>query len=331
MATCAIKFAKSKQHIYVGEFLHKGVEALPFLHKKGGPYIMKQQLRHRTKHSLSPFMQITWNIFQVMVGSAILALSFNLFLLPHGIASGGVSGVSILVERQLNIPPAVTQWTFNIPLFIAAIWLLGKKFGVKAILGSIVFPLFVLLTSSIPTPTSNPLLAAIYSGIGVGVGLAIVYRGGGSTGGLDLAAQMLHRLTGIPYNLAVVCFDGAVIIGAAIIISPELSLYALISLFVTSKSIDFVQNGLQLSKVAFIISEQTEQLEQAILHDLDHGLTKLEGTGGYTGNPRNVLMVVVAQNEIAKLKKTVANLDPKAFIIISNTGEVLGKGFKSYQ
>ena len=303
----------------------------PFYIRKVGPSIMKQRSRHATKDSLSPSIQITWNILQVLIGSCILALSFNLFLLPHGIASGGVSGISILVERQLQIPPAVTQWSLNIPLFIAAIWLLGKKFGAKSILGSIVFPLFVLLTSHFPIPTSNPLLAAIYGGIGVGVGLAIVYRGGGSTGGLDLASQMLHRLTGIPYNLAVVCFDGAVIIGAAIIISPELSLYALISLFVTSKSIDFVQNGLQLSKVAFIISEQTEALEQAILHDLDRGLTKLEGTGGYTGNPRNVLMVVVAQNEVSKLKRTVAKLDPKAFIIISNTGEVLGKGFKSYQ
>lgn len=314
-----------------GEFLHNGVETLLFYIRKVGLHAMKQQTRKTVKYSLSPSMQIAWNIIQVIIGSFILALSFNLFLLPNGIASGGVSGISILVERQLQIPPAVTQWALNIPLFIAAIWLLGKKFGAKSILGSTVFPLFVLLTSHFPAPTDNPILASIYGGIGVGIGLAIVYRGGGSTGGLDLASQMLHRLTGIPYNLAVVCFDGAVIIAAAIIISPELSLYALISLFVTSKSIDFVQNGLQLSKVAFIISEQTEQLEQAILQDLNRGLTKLEGTGGYTGNPRNVIMVVVAQNEVSKLKRTVAKLDPTAFIIISNTGEVLGEGFKSYQ
>jgi len=314
-----------------GEFLHSCVKTLLFYIRKVGSQTMKQQTRHRARRPLSPSMQVAWNIIQVIMGSFILALSFNLFLLPHGIASGGVSGISILVERQLQIPPAITQWALNIPLFIAAIWLLGKKFGAKSILGSIVFPLFVLLTAHFPTPTDNPILASIYGGVGVGIGLAIVYRGGGSTGGLDLAAQMLHRLTGIPYNLAVVCFDGAVIIGAAIIISPELSLYALISLFVTSKSIDFVQNGLQLSKVAFIISEQTEQLEQAILKDLNRGLTKLEGTGGYTGDPRNVIMVVVAQSEVSKLKRTVAEHDPTAFIIISNTGEVLGEGFKSYQ
>lgn len=290
-----------------------------------------KQVTKQAKHSLSPSMQIAWNIAQVIVGSCILAISFNLFLLPNGIASGGVSGISILVQRVFNIPPAVTQWTLNIPLFIAAIWLLGKKFGAKSILGSIVFPFFVLITSHLSPPTDNPLLAAIYGGIGVGVGLALVFRGGGSTGGLDLAAQMLHRFTGMPYNLAVVCFDGAVIITAAIIISPELSLYALISLFVTSKSIDFVQNGLQLSKVAFIISDKTEQLELAILHDLDRGLTKLDGKGGYTGDARNVIMVVVSQNEVSKLKKTVEKHDPTAFVIISSTAEVLGEGFKSYQ
>lgn len=285
----------------------------------------------RKRTSMSPAMHISWNILQVMIGSCLLAISFNLFLLPNGIASGGVAGVSVLVERIAGIQPAVTQWVFNIPLFLAAIIVLGKKFGAKSILGSIVFPLFVLLTSHIPAPTNTPILAAIYGGIGVGLGLAIVFRGGGSTGGLDLAAQMLHKLTGIPYNLAVVCFDGAVIIGTAIIISPEIALYALISLFVTSKTIDFVQNGLQLSKVAFIISDRSEELQSLILNDLDRGLTKLKGEGGYTGHARNVIMVVVSQHEVARLKKTVAKHDPKAFVIISNTAEVLGEGFKTYQ
>lgn len=292
---------------------------------------MTQKTRRQARAPLSPSMQVAWNMIQVVVGSCLLALSFNLFLLPSGIASGGVAGISVLVQRVANIAPAITQWSFNIPLFIAAIAVLGKKFGAKSILGSIIFPFFVLMTSHLPSPTDNPILAAIYGGIGVGLGLSIVFRGGGSTGGLDLAAQMLHKLTGIPYNLAVVCFDGAVIIGTAIIISPEVALYALISLFVTSKTIDFAQNGLQLSKVAFIISERSEELEPIILHDLDRGLTKLKGEGGYTGQARNVIMVVVAQHEVVKLKKTVARHDPSAFVIISNTAEVLGEGFKSYQ
>jgi len=287
--------------------------------------------RKSRKRVLSPPVEILWNIVQIIIGSCILAISFNLFLAPNGIASGGVSGISILIQHVFDVPPPITQWVFNIPLFVAAFWLLGRKFALRAALGSILFPLFVLLTSHLPTPTDNPLLAAIYGGMGIGLALSIVYRGGGSTGGLDLAAQMLHRYTNLPYNLAVACFDGAVIIAAAIIFSPEISLYALISLFVTSKTIDFMQNGLQLSKVAFIISEHTAELEKEILHRLDRGFTKLQGYGGYTGDARNVLMVVVRQNEVSNLKRTVENLDPAAFIIISNATEVLGEGFKKYQ
>ncbi|MFC4777799.1 YitT family protein [Paenibacillus sp. GCM10023252] len=273
-------------------------------------------------------MEAVWNIVQLIIGSFIVAVSFNLFLVPNGIASGGVSGISILVQRTLSITPAVTQWVINIPLFLVGLWLLGKRFAMKTALGTAVLPLFVLLTAHWPAPTENPLLGAIYGGIGVGLGLGLVFRGRGSTGGLDLAAQILHRYTGIPLGLAVVCFDGCVIIAAGIIISPEIALYALIGLYVTSKTIDLVQSGLQLSKVAFIISEETEALAQVILHDLDRGLTRLDGHGGYTGAGRTVMMVVVGQNEVPKLKQLVKAVDPGAFVIISNTAEVLGQGFK---
>lgn len=277
---------------------------------------------------INPKAQAVWNVMQLLLGSLIVALSFNLFLVPNGIASGGVSGISILVQELTGITPALTQWALNIPLFIAGLLMLGRKFGAKTLLGTVVLPLFVLLTAHMPAPTDNPILAAIYGGIGVGLGLGLVFRGGGSTGGLDLAAQILHRYTGLPYSLAIVCFDGCVIIAAGIIFTPEVSLYALIALFVTSKTIDIVQNGLQLSKVAFIISERSEEVAEAILHDLDRGLTRLDGHGGYTGAGRTVLMVVVGQNEVPKLKQLVRSIDSGAFVIISNTAEVLGQGFK---
>ena len=288
---------------------------------------MKDNERQQSKSKVLSYL---WNITQILIGSFILAASFNLFLAPSGIASGGVSGLSILIERVFGLKPAITQWLFNIPLFLLALWLLGERFAANALLGSFIFPLFVLLTESFNPPTDNPLLAALYGGIGVGVGLAVVFRGGGSTGGLDFLAQIMNRYANLKYNYSVAILDGFVIIAAAFVISPENSLYALISLFVTSKVIDFIQNGMQLSKVAFIISEHTAELEKAILHDLDRGLTKLDGKGGYTGEAKNVLMVVVRQSEVTKLKQTVAKLDRKAFVIISDTTEVLGEGFQSY-
>lgn len=283
---------------------------------------------HHHRRELNPRLQAIAGTILLLLGSFLIAISFNVFFVPLGIASGGISGVSILVNRLTGIAPAYIQWAFNVPLFLLGLWLLGKRFALKTALGSFMLPLFVLLTSHWPPLTENALLAAIYGGIGVGAGLGLVFRGQGSTGGLDLAAQLLHRYTGIRLGLAVACFDGLVIAAAGVLISPEISLYALIGLFVTSKTIDFIQTGLALSKVAFIISGRAEEIRQAVLHDLDRGLTSLDGHGGYTGAARQVLLVVVGQGEVSKLKRLVRSVDPAAFVIISDTAEVLGEGFK---
>ncbi|MFC4601650.1 YitT family protein [Cohnella hongkongensis] len=264
----------------------------------------------------------------VLVGAFFIAASFNLFLLPNRIASGGVSGISIILNSLLGFPPAYTQWALNIPLFIAGILVLGKRFGVKTVIGSVVLPLFVLLTSHWSPPTNDPLLAAIYGGLGVGVGLGLVFRGRGSTGGLDAAAQILHRVLGLRLGLAVAFLDGLVILSAGLFISLENALYALIGLFTTSKTIDLIQSGLQTSKAAFIISRDPERVSAAILNELDRGLTRLQGTGGYTGDDRPVLLAVVGQNEVVRLKLLVRDADPDAFVIIANAAEVLGEGFR---
>lgn len=264
----------------------------------------------------------------LLLGSFIIALSFNLFLSPNQVASGGVTGISVIVYHKLAVEPAITQWMLNIPLFLAGVLFLGKQFGLKTAVGSFVLPLFVLLTKGLPALTDNILLATIYGGIGVGVGLGIVFRGRGSTGGMDLAAQLIHKFTGTSLGLAVAMLDGLVILTAGIVFSAEKALFALIGLYVTGKTIDVVQLGFRYAKVAYIISEQTEAISAAILHDLDRGLTKLSGAGGYTGQARTVLMVVVSQTEVSKLKEIVKEVDPAAFVIISDTHEVLGEGFK---
>lgn len=266
----------------------------------------------------------------LLAGSFIIAASFNLFLRPNQVASGGITGISLIVMHLAGIQPAVTQWVLNIPLFLTGVAFLGRQFGVKTAVGTVILPFFVLLTSKLQAPTDNLLLAAVYGGIGVGVGLGLVFRGRGSTGGLDLAAQLIHKFTGIGLAIAVALLDGMVIVTAGIVFSAEKALFALIGLYVTSKTIDVVQIGFGYAKVAFIISEKAEEISQAVLHDLDRGLTKLSGAGGYTGNDRTVLMVVVSQTEVTKLKELVKLVDPAAFIIISETREVLGKGFRMH-
>lgn len=264
----------------------------------------------------------------LLLGSLLIALSFNYCLKPNQVAAGGVTGISVITLELFGFQPALTQWALNIPLFLLGVFLLGKQFGLKTAVGSFVLPLFVLLTQNGEPLTDNLLLATIYGGIGIGAGLGIVFRGRGSTGGLDLAAQLIHRFTGISLGIAVAMLDGLVILTAGLVFDAEKALFALIGLYVTSKTIDVVQLGFNYAKVAYIISEETEAIAEAVLHDLDRGLTKLNGAGGYTGTERTVLMVVVSQNEVTRLKELVRDVDPAAFIIISETREVLGKGFK---
>ncbi|MBX4145783.1 hypothetical protein AK95_05795 [Paenibacillus sp. LC231] len=275
-----------------------------------------------------PLRQTVDTVF-IIIGSFIMALSFNLFFLPNHIASGGVSGLSVLAQAWLGIEPAFTQWALNIPLFVLGFWLLGRDYGIRSLLGSVVLPLFVFLTKDWPIPTSNPLLASIYGGIGVGIGMGLVYRGRGSTGGLTIVAQLLQKYSGLSFSLCVVLLDAIVISSAALVLSLEQALYALIGLYVTGKVIDAIELGFSFTKVAYIISDHTEPITKAILEDLDRGLTKLTAEGGYTGEHRTVLMVVVGQSEIPRLKTVVQSVDPNAFVIISNAHEVLGEGFRN--
>ncbi|WP_211749552.1 YitT family protein [Paenibacillus sp. Marseille-Q4541] len=289
-----------------------------------------QQPKNRRLNSIIPIdgpKRIALDTILIMFGAFIMAIAFNLFLVPNQIASGGVSGISILAKEALGFEPAFTQWALNIPLFIAGYLILGRQYGIRSLLGSIMLPFFVYLTSSWVVPTSNPLLASIFGGIGVGLGIGIVYRGRGSTGGLTILAQIIQKFSGLRLSLCIMMLDGAVIILAGWVLSLENSLFALISLYVTGKMIDTVEMGFGTSKVAYIISNHTELITKAILSDLDRGLTKLSAQGGYTDDDRTVLMVVVGQNEIARLKTLVRSVDPNAFVTITNAHEVLGEGF----
>ena len=287
--------------------------------------------RNRKSKGLIPMEGPVRHVFDtvcIIVGSFIIAVGFNLFFLPNGIASGGVSGLSVLGEAWLGLEPALTQWAFNIPLFVLGIVLLGKSYGLRSLLGSVILPLFVLMTKDWPIPTANPLLASIYGGICVGLGIGLVFRGRGSTGGLTILAQVIQKVSGLSFSLCVVMLDGTVIILAAFVLSMEQALYALVALYVTGKVIDTVELGFNYTKVAYIISEHTESIAATILQDLDRGLTKLNAQGGFTGDDRTVLMVVVGQSEVTRLKTLVQSVDREAFVIITNAHEVLGEGFK---
>lgn len=284
--------------------------------------------RNRNGYQVNPVIQRVKEYTYVMLGSAIVALAFNLFLLPNRVASGGVSGISTILDSTLGWEPGIVQLCFNIPLFLAGVVLLGKQFGLKTLVGTITLPLIVLWTAGIEPATTDPLLGSLFGGIGVGLGLGLVFRGRASTGGTDLAAQIIHKYTGLTLGTCVAAIDGLIVISAAIVFDLELGMYALIGLYVTSKTIDLVQVGLGYSKMAIVITQKEEEVKQAILTKIDRGVTKLSATGGYTEDERPVLMCVVDQTEFTKLKQVVRSIDASAFVVVMNASEVLGEGFK---
>jgi uncharacterized membrane-anchored protein YitT (DUF2179 family) len=283
--------------------------------------------RKRTKQ-LNPKLEFISEYLYILLGSAIIAMTFNLFLLPNNIASGGVSGISTILKPTLGWEPAFVQWSFNIPLFIAGVVLLGKQFGIKTFVGTIFLPLVVFSTNHLEPWTNDPLLGALFGGIGVGLGLGIVFRGNASTGGTDLAAQIIHKYTGLTLGTCVAIIDGLIVLTAAVVFDIERGLYALIALYVTTKTIDLVQIGLGRSKMTMIISNRQAEIQEAILNKIDRGVTKLSAYGGYTDHERPVVMCVVDQTEFTKLKQLVKTIDPTAFIIVMDASEVLGEGFK---
>ncbi|NMM65394.1 YitT family protein [Clostridium sp. P21] len=268
-----------------------------------------------------------WEYFQIVIGCFITAISFNVFLAPNQIVSGGTAGLSIIVKQLYGVEPAITQWATNIPLFFIGLLFLGKKFGVKTAFGSCVLPLLILLTKNMPTVTQNPILSSVYGGVLAGIGLGLVFRSNGSTGGTSIIATLINYYTGFSIGKSQLIIDGLVILSGGLVFNVEKILYALIVNFITGKAIDLIQLGFTSSKLAFVVSDRVEEIRNAVIKDLDRGLTKLSGVGGYTEEEHDVLMVVMQQMEVNKFKVLVKEYDPNAFIIISDTHEVLGMGF----
>ncbi|MBT2581695.1 YitT family protein [Planococcus sp. ISL-109] len=286
----------------------------------------KRNIR-KQKHP-HPVLSTVLDYLAVLAGAAIVAVSFNVFLLPNEVASGGVSGISTILFGLFEWKPAFVQWALNIPLFIAGLILLGKNFGIKTAVGTVFLPLVVFMTESWEPWTQDPLLGSLFGGIMVGLGLGIVFRGKASTGGTDLAAQIITKYTGLTLGTSVAIIDGMIVLAAAIVFDIEKGLYALIGLYLTTKTIDLVQVGFGRSKMVYIITNKQVEIREAIYEEVDRGVTELTATGGYSGTEKPILMVVIPQTEFTKLKQLVKLIDPQAFVIVSDASEVLGEGFK---
>lgn len=270
---------------------------------------------------------IFYDYIQVIIGAALVGLSYNMFLLPSRLAAGGVSGVSTLLYDLYQWNPAYVQFGINLPLFLAGLFILGKDFSAKTLIGTMFVPFIIWLTQAMDIRVHDPMLGAIYGGIMLGVGLGIVYRGGGSTGGTAMIAQLLKKFTGISSGFAQLIVDGFVVAASALVFNLEIALFALISIYVTSKVIDFVQLQTSPTKLVMIITEQEDVIQRIIRDEIDRGMTKVKSLGGYSNTERTVILCVMEQSEAVYLKKVLQEQEPASFVIFLNASEILGRGF----
>jgi uncharacterized membrane-anchored protein YitT (DUF2179 family) len=266
----------------------------------------------------------------VTLGVLLTALGLDLFLIPNKIAAGGVSGIAIVIHYIAGVPVGITMLALNVPLFLLGIYRLGLKFGFRSLYGTVSLSLLVdVLSPHLPVLTKDPMLAGVFGGVLVGLGLGLVFRFRGTTGGTDLAAAVLRTYTGANVGQLLFLVDAMVVLAAGFAFNSwELGMYALITIFITAWLIDLVQEGISYAKAFFIISTRSDAIAEAVLNRMDRGATALKGRGMYTRADKEILLVVVNRAQVTVLKDLVYKEDPGAFVIMADVHEVLGEGFK---
>ena len=268
----------------------------------------------------------------ILVGAVILAVGMNMFMIPNMLAPGGISGFAVVLYHLFQLPVGLTIILLNIPLFIVGYLVLGSRVVLQSLLGTVLFSIAVEATAPfLPAATDDLLLASVYGGVVMGVGVGLVFRYRGSTGGTGLLSLILAKAKGISPGQAMFWGDIVVLASAVFVFGGEAAMYAALALFVSVKVIDAILEGLGLAKSVIIITDQGEKINKRLLYELGRGVTWLEGHGGYTKETREVLLCVVARQQTAQLKGIIHQVDPDAFVIIGNATEVHGEGFKKMQ
>ena len=263
----------------------------------------------------------------VVLGTLLGGVSFNGFFLPYDIAPGGVTGISTVLASFLPLGVGLLSFLINVPLFLLGWRTVGWRFAVRSFIAMLLLSLFIDVLPS-GDLSGNVMLAAIFGGLLLGVGLGMVVRGGATTGGTDMAAKMLHeRISFVSIPAILLAIDGVVVLVAAMVFGAEAGLWALISLFVSSYAMDMVIKGFNTAMQFMIITNHADEIIRRIHGELDRGCTRLMAQGTYSGRNVGTLICVLSRMEAPQLKKIVAEVDPKAFVTVCNVNEALGEGF----
>jgi len=270
----------------------------------------------------------------IVVGCAVMGLAYALFLIPHHFVPGGVSGIAIIINAFAGWPVGALIVVLNVPVFLFGLKTMGKRYVLNSLAGMIVSSAFIDLFNRVlrlPSATDNAVLAAIYGGITLGVGLGIVFRGRASTGGSDIIGMVLSKHTGLSLGFGIMIADFVVISASGLAFgSLEAPLYGYLVLFLSTKVIDMVLEGWSYSKLVIITSSRTEEIADFILHKLDRSGTALRSRSLYLNREGEIILTVVHRKQLSDLRSFIKKTDPEAFVVINDTYDVLGKGFKSH-
>ena len=269
-------------------------------------------------------------ILETLLGAFIMAIAVSLFLLPNELSSGGFSGIATILYYLFNFPVGTTIIVLNVPLFILATLKIGKRFLLKSLLGTISLSVFIDILEKITPVTNDKILACVYGGILTGLGTALILRAHSSTGGSDLAGNIIKEYKPMARtgNLIMIIDAIIVVLNVIFLKKVEIALYSAITIYLMGKVIDIIFEGIYFTKLVFIISDKSEEISKIIVNNIKRGVTGIYGKGIYTEENKLVLMCAIGRRELAELKSYIKEIDPNAFLIITNSREVLGTGFK---
>ena len=273
------------------------------------------------------------NLILIVAGCALFGLGFDLFLEPNHMNVGGVSGIGQLLEHLIGFG-SVAFWSvaINVPLFLISIKGVGKNFFFGSLVGMLLMNGFIELFTVLPVPETEPLLAALYGGLLCGAGCGLIFLSGASSGGVDILARLLRpKFPGMPIGKLILAMDIITVSLTGLVFGDiNKALYSAVTLYVCSIALDGVVYGLDYSTVALIISDYHDDIARTISERLDRGVTVLDGRGFYSGQEKQVLLSAIKKRQAAELKNLVMDIDPTAFIILQESHQVLGEGFKRY-
>ena len=271
------------------------------------------------------------NIFFILLGSAIYSFGFVHFNIQNELGEGGFAGITLILFFLFQWDPALMNLLLNIPLFFIGWKLLGKKVFLYTIIGTVAVSVFlkIFLIYEVQIDLHEDLfLATLFAGVFVGIGLGIIFRYGGTTGGVDIIARLVQKYSGWSMGKTMFLFDAGVIaLSRLTFLDNRTMMYTLVAVFVGARVIDFVQDGAYAGRGAMIISNSQEEIANRIAAEMDRGITILRGYGHFTKEEREVLYCVVAKNEIVRLKNIINSVDPHAFVSMTEVHDVMGEGF----